>query len=146
MFTINKSSRAELFTKLLLCSAVAATLPLQSVYAEVSQSLVPYSFATTPGRLPKNVIPTDYVIAVVPDAGKFQISGTETVSLDFTEATDKIQFNSLNQKLAKVLFDGKPNRNFLCRWLIMLSQFEQGATQKFGDQQGGQSTTDYAAR
>jgi len=108
MSTIKKSSRAELFTKLLLCSAVAATLPMQSAFAEISQSLVPYSFATTPGRLPKNVIPTDYVIAVVPDAGKFQIAGTETVSLNFTEATDKIQFNSLNQKLDHVLFDGKP--------------------------------------
>ena len=51
------SSTVQLFNKLLLCTAVAATLPMQAAFAETSQSLKPYSFATTSGRLPKNVIP-----------------------------------------------------------------------------------------
>ena len=106
---IKKPSRTEsFFTKLLLCSAVAAALPYQVAKAEVPQSLIPYSFATTPGRLPKNVIPTDYVINITPNTAKALITGTQTVSLDFTEATDKIQFNSLNQVLSQVKFDGKP--------------------------------------
>ena len=117
MSTTKKPVRAELFfTRLLLCSAVAATLPYQVASAQVAesaapsvlQSLVPYSFATTPGRLPKNVIPTDYVIHVTPDTAKLAIAGTESISLDFTEAGDKIQFNSLNQVLTNVLFDGSP--------------------------------------
>jgi aminopeptidase N len=109
MPTIKKSFQTDsFFTKLLLCSAVAAALPYQVANAEVSQSLVPYSFATTPGRLPKNVIPTDYVIDITPNTAKALITGTQTVSLDVTEVTDKIQFNSLNQVLSKVMFDGKP--------------------------------------
>ncbi|PRC94959.1 M1 family metallopeptidase [Solimicrobium silvestre] len=109
MLIIKKPSETGLiFTKLLLCSAVAATLPYQAAFAETSTSLVPYSFTTTPGRLPKNVIPTDYVISITPDAAQHQLTGTETVSLEFTEAVNKIQFNSLNQTLSKVLFDGKP--------------------------------------
>ena len=109
MLSINTtSSTVQLFNKLLLCTAVAATLPLQAAFAETSQSLKPYSFATTSGRLPKNVIPTDYIISITPDAEKRSLIGAETVSLEFTEAVDKIQFNSLNQKLSKVLFDGKP--------------------------------------
>ena len=102
------STTVHIFNKLLLCTAVAATLPLQAAFAETSQSLRPYSFATTSGRLPKNVIPTDYIISISPDAEKRSLSGTEIISLEFTEAVDKIQFNSLNQKLSKVLLDGKP--------------------------------------
>lgn len=100
------------FTKLLLCSAVAATLPWQLAQAAATDtattSLVPYSFASTPGRLPKNVIPSDYIISITPDAGKHKLTGTEIVTLELTQAVDTIQFNSLNQKLTKVLFDGKP--------------------------------------
>jgi aminopeptidase N len=103
---INSPPQAT-FTKLLLCSAVAAALPWQSATAETTQSLLPYSFATTPGRLPKNVVPSDYVVAITPDMAKMSIWGTETVTLDITAATDTIQLNSLNQKLSNVMLDGK---------------------------------------
>ncbi|MET3105379.1 aminopeptidase N [Oxalobacteraceae bacterium GrIS 1.18] len=109
MFKTKKpAGNTSSFNRLLICSAVAATLAYPAAQAETTQSLVPYSFATTPGRLPKNVIPADYIIAITPNAGKTQIAGTETIALEFTEAVDKIQFNSLNQQLSHVLFDGKP--------------------------------------
>ena len=111
----NLSLTQRSFTRLLLCSAVAATLPMHAAQAAetnaAATALTPYSFATTPGRLPKNVIPSDYIISLTPDIEKHQLAGTESITLHFTEATDTIQLNSLNQKLSNVLLDGKPVKN-----------------------------------
>jgi len=94
-----------------LCAAVAAAFPLHAAFAAADQATAassPYSFATTPGRLPKNVVPLDYTIALSADAKTHKIAGSESIVLNFTEAADKIQFNSLNEKLSKVMLDGKP--------------------------------------
>ena len=68
----------------------------------------PFSFDATPGRLPKNVVPLDYTIAVVPDIEARTLAGTEAITLQFRAATSTIVFNSLNQKLTDVRLDGKP--------------------------------------
>ena len=98
--------------------AIAATCPgyaLLALVVALSLTLppaaladAPFSFDTTPGRLPKDVVPTDYRIALVPDIAAMTIAGTESVTLEFRKASDTIQFNSLNEKLDKVLLDGKP--------------------------------------
>ena len=67
----------------------------------------PFSFATAPGRLPKNVLPVDYTIAVIPDAVARTLRGRESVTLEFREPSAKIIFNSLNQRLDSVQLDGK---------------------------------------
>src|SRR5438094_148366 len=36
-----------------------------------------YSFATTPGKLPKSVVPTHYAIELEPDLDRLTIAGTE---------------------------------------------------------------------
>jgi aminopeptidase N len=76
--------------------------------AETPFGEAPYSFDSAFGRLPKNVVPTDYQVAVVPDAAKLALSGTESVTLQFRQATATIVFNSLNEKLHQVRLDGKP--------------------------------------
>jgi aminopeptidase N len=68
----------------------------------------PFSFDTAYGRLPKNVVPLDYRIAVVPNAAALTLAGTESIALDVRSATATIQFNSLNEKLTDVTFDDKP--------------------------------------
>jgi aminopeptidase N len=69
---------------------------------------VPFSFTSVPGRLPKNVVPLDYTIAITPDAVARSLRGTESVTLYFKESTATVVFNSLNQTLDSVRFDGKP--------------------------------------
>ena len=93
-------------TSKLLLSALVAAFPLNAALADAVPP-APFSFASAPGRLPKNVIPSDYTIAIKPDVATHQVAGTESVTLNFTEATDKIQLSSLNQSLAHVLLDGK---------------------------------------
>jgi aminopeptidase N len=68
----------------------------------------PFSFDAAPGRLPKDVVPLDYDIALVPDLAAHTVRGTEAVTLRVRAATATIIFNSLNQKLDHVLFDGLP--------------------------------------
>jgi aminopeptidase N len=68
----------------------------------------PFSFESAPGRLPKNVVPISYDVAVVPDADALRFTGTESVQLQFRAATATVQFNSLNETLSHVLLDGKP--------------------------------------
>jgi len=56
----------------------------------------PFSFDSAPGRLPKNVVPVSYEVAIVPDADALKFTGTESVQLQFRAATATVQFNSLN--------------------------------------------------
>ena len=86
--------------------ALALAFPVTSALA---QSAPPrFDFATAPGRLPKNVVPLEYTIALTPDSAARTVAGTESIVLDFKSASATIQFNSLNQTLSKVLLDGKP--------------------------------------
>ncbi|MBV8667012.1 MAG: ERAP1-like C-terminal domain-containing protein [Burkholderiaceae bacterium] len=68
----------------------------------------PFSFDKAWGRLPKNVVPLDYSLNIVPDIANHAIHGEESIKLQFRERTGTVQFNSLNQTLDHVLFDGKP--------------------------------------
>jgi aminopeptidase N len=68
----------------------------------------PFSFESAPGRLPKNVVPLSYDVAIVPDVDALRFTGTESVRLQFRAATATVQFNSLNETLSDVRLDGKP--------------------------------------
>jgi aminopeptidase N len=88
--------------------AIAATLLLFGPIAGAAVAEAPFAFDRAPGRLPKNVVPVDYDIAVTPDVATRTFTGTESVSLRFRRATDKIVFNTLNLKLRNVRLDGRP--------------------------------------
>jgi aminopeptidase N len=68
----------------------------------------PYSFESVPGRLPKNVVPLDYVIEIVPNAADLTLTGRESVALQFRASSATIIFNSLNEILSDVRLDGRP--------------------------------------
>jgi len=68
----------------------------------------PFSFDSAPGRLPKDVVPERYEVAVTPDIKAMSIAGHEAVTLRIRTATDRIVFNSLNETLTGVRLDGQP--------------------------------------
>ncbi|MFZ0497840.1 MAG: M1 family metallopeptidase [Steroidobacteraceae bacterium] len=86
-------------------------LILGPLAGEAGAAEAPFSFDRAPGRLPKNVVPLDYAVAVTPDVAARTLTGTESVSLEFRTATDKIVFNTLNLKLQNVRLDGRPVAN-----------------------------------
>jgi len=54
-----------------LLVALSASLVLSMANAES-----PYDFATTPGKLPKQVLPSEYFIRIVPNIEKLTFSGS----------------------------------------------------------------------
>ena len=66
----------------------------------------PYGFANTPGKLPKQVVPLEYSIRIVPDVSKFTFSGSETVKLKASAPVHELVLNSLELEIAKASIDG----------------------------------------
>src|SRR5205085_1809210 len=56
----------------------------------------PFDFASTPGKLPKQVRPTEYAIWVKPDLKKLAFAGRETVKLKIAEPTRELILNALD--------------------------------------------------
>ena len=90
-------------TTVAMIAAAAGTALTMSAQAEA-----PFSFDTAPGRLPKNVVPLSYTVAIVPNIDTLTLAGTESVTLQFRAATATIVFNSLNETLSEVRLDHKP--------------------------------------
>jgi aminopeptidase N len=78
-----------------------------TVFAGAPALAAPFSPEQAPGRLPKNVIPVSYTIAIVPNLAGLSLTGRESIVLKVREATSTIQLNSLNEIFHDVRFDGK---------------------------------------
>jgi aminopeptidase N len=90
------------FARLAFAAAfvVAAAAPAAAV--------APFDFNTTPGRLPKTVVPTDYRIALTPDGVAKTLRGTESITLDVRKPTAQIVFNTHDMTVANARLDGAP--------------------------------------
>ena len=68
----------------------------------------PFSFNDTPGKLPKEVVPTDYSIRIVPNIEKLTFSGTETVKLSVWKPVRQLVLNALELEISEASLDGEP--------------------------------------
>ena len=68
----------------------------------------PFDFATTPGKLPKQVVPTDYAIRIVPKIDKLAFTGTETIKVSVRSPARQIVLNALELEITAASIDGKP--------------------------------------
>ena len=67
----------------------------------------PFDFASTPGKLPKNVAPEEYAIRIVPDIEKKTFAGSETIKVNARESVKQFVLNALETKIDKATIDGK---------------------------------------
>src|SRR5438552_1368459 len=67
----------------------------------------PFEFARTPGKLPKEVVPTEYSIRLVPDIDKLMFTGTETVKLSVHSSVHQLVLNALEVAITRASVDGK---------------------------------------
>ena len=67
-----------------------------------------FNFATTPGKLPKQVRPETYAIRIAPDLEKLTFTGSETVKLDVQKPVRKLVLNALDLAITAASVDGKP--------------------------------------
>ena len=87
-------------------SAGRAAALLMLIPAAAIAAGAPFDFDRAPGRLPKDVVPLGYRLALVPDIAAMAIAGRESVALRVRSATRTIVFNSLNERLSDVRVDG----------------------------------------
>ena len=67
----------------------------------------PFQFETTPGKLPKQIVPTDYAIRIVPNIDQRTFTGTETVKLDVRAPVHEIVLNALEIGVVSAAIDDK---------------------------------------
>ncbi|HEY4258170.1 MAG TPA: M1 family metallopeptidase [Candidatus Udaeobacter sp.] len=67
----------------------------------------PFSSKDTPGKLPKDVVPTDYSIRIVPNIEKLTFTGKETVKLNVRSPVHHLIMNALELEITEASLDGK---------------------------------------
>jgi aminopeptidase N len=91
-------------------AAVALALALAAAFAPAAAlAEAPFSFATTPGKLPKDVIPLLYDAHLVPNIADDTFTGRQSVEIDVLRATSRIVLNAANLAIedAALLGPGK---------------------------------------
>ncbi len=93
-------------TKLRMTARSALAAALFVLAAAAASAKPPFDFDTNPGRLPKTVVPVEYHVAIVPNASEHTLTGTESIALRVREPVTTLMFNSKNERLRDVTFDG----------------------------------------
>ena len=86
---------------LLLLGTIAFSIPL-TLNAEK-----PFDFASTPGKLPKNVVPQKYSIRIKPDLTKLTFSGSEAVKIEVRQPVRELVLNALELQITSASVDEK---------------------------------------
>jgi aminopeptidase N len=66
----------------------------------------PFSFKDTPGKLPKEVVPTDYSIRIIPNIDAFTFTGAETVKLKVRSPVHQLVLNAVELEITEASLDG----------------------------------------
>ena len=80
---------------------------LSITFPAIMSAEKPFSFKDTPGKLPKEVVPTDYSIRILPNIDALKFSGTETVKLDVRNPVHRLVLNALEMEISEASLDGK---------------------------------------
>src|SRR6478735_2385893 len=63
------------------------------------------SFDTTPGKLPKAVVPSRYAIELAPDLQKLVVAGSETVDIEVREPVWRVVLNAVDIAIDTAVID-----------------------------------------
>jgi aminopeptidase N len=88
-----------------LAAGLAAMLVLVLSMSGGALAEATYSFDTTPGKLPKTVVPLHYAIELTPDPGSLGIAGVEVVDIEVREPTARLTLNAVNMTLGAASID-----------------------------------------
>jgi aminopeptidase N len=84
--------------------AAAAALAVAAIAAHAE---APYKFSTTPGKLPKDVVPVQYAAHLIPNLADNTFLGSQTVEIEVLSATSKIMLNVVNIEIDAASLSGK---------------------------------------
>ncbi len=85
-----------------LAASVALSIVTLAAHAEA-----PFSFATTPGKLPKDIIPIQYAAHLVPNLATNTFLGSESIEIDVLKSTSTIMLNVANIEIDAASLSGK---------------------------------------
>jgi len=69
-----------------------------------------YSFDSTPGKLPKTVLPVHYALELTPDLDRLTIAGVEVVDVEMREPTTRLTLNAVDMTFGAVSIDDDAQR------------------------------------
>ena len=98
----------RLVTNLAATLAVTAALVL-SMSGDVAAEPT-YSFDSTPGKLPKTVVPVHYAIELTPNLESLALAGSEAVDIDVREPTAKLILNAVDITIDAATVDDDAQR------------------------------------
>src|SRR5215831_8727729 len=78
---------------------------LSVTFPAVMSAERPFNFNDTPGKLPKEVVPVDYSIRIVPEIERFVFTGTETVKLSVRSPVRQLVLNALELEITEASVD-----------------------------------------
>jgi aminopeptidase N len=77
------------------------------IFSNAMSAEKPFSFKDTPGKLPKDIVPTDYSIRIVPNIERLTFTGGETVKLNVRSPVHQLVMNALELEITEASLDGK---------------------------------------
>jgi aminopeptidase N len=92
----------RLFQALVLALLLAAT---------AARADGPFAFDSTPGRLPKTVVPIHYALDLRPNLSAHWVRGTAVIEIEVREPTEKLVLNARDMTFASVALDGVPAKS-----------------------------------
>jgi aminopeptidase N len=85
-----------------LTSLAVALLP--SVASRATAEPV-FAFDSTPGKLPKTVVPIHYALDLTPDLDKLSFAGSEVVEVEVTKPTERLVLNAVDITINAAVID-----------------------------------------
>ena len=82
-----------------------------AMLATVSTPLLgekPFDFESTPGKLPKHVVPEEYAIRITPDPNKLTFTGSETIRVNVRKPTRELVLNAAEIEVSKAAVNDNP--------------------------------------
>src|SRR6266571_6003432 len=74
-----------------LCGVAATSVALSAIMLHAE---APFNFETTPGKLPKDVVPQSYDIQLKPNIEKLTFSGSEVVTVNVQKPVKTMTLNA----------------------------------------------------
>lgn len=87
--------------------AAAALVLASSLAASTARAEAPFSFADTPGKLPKDVIPLLYDAHLVPDLNTATFRGRQRVEIEVLHPTSRIVLNAARLRIDAASLSGR---------------------------------------
>src|SRR3981189_372762 len=93
-----------------LAAMLAATIVIDLALSGIAVAEPGYSFDTTPGKLPKAVIPLHYAIELTPDLENLRLAGVEIVDVEVREPTARLVLNAVDMTFGAASIDDDAQR------------------------------------